>query len=276
MTVRAGVERRRSPSERPMRVEHMWGTAIGVDIRDQLDRAVLDPVIDAVFTWFHRVDDLFSTWREDSEISRIGSGVLRLDDASPEVHTVLALCDRVSVASGGAFDITFGADPRVERRDGLGPLDPSGLVKGWALDQAAVLLGDAGVGNFTINAGGDVITRGRPEPGREWRIGIQHPCMPSAVAATVAGTDLAVATSGRYERGEHIIDPDTGRPPSGLMSVTVITDSLALADGYATAAVVLGTDGMAWLAGVAGAEGMGVTDERTVVTTPGFDRYRLA
>jgi thiamine biosynthesis lipoprotein len=256
-----------------MRVEHIWGTAIGLDIRDRLD-PVMTEVIDAVFAWFHRVDDLFSTWREDSEISRIGSGVLRLDDASPEVHTVLALCDRVSVESGGAFDITFGADPRVERRDGLAPLDPSGLVKGWALDDAAVILHDAGIENFTINAGGDVITSGRPEPGREWTIGIQHPWMPSAVAATVGGTDLAVATSGRYERGEHIIDPDTGRPPSGLMAVTVITDSLALADGYATAAVVLGTEGMTWLTGVTGAEGMGITDARTVVTTPGFGRYR--
>jgi thiamine biosynthesis lipoprotein len=276
MTVRAGVEWRRSGSERAMRVEHIWGTAVGVDIRGRLDTVVTDRVSDAVFAWFHRVDDLFSTWREDSEISRIGSGDLRLDDASPEVHTVLALCDRVSVESGGAFDITFGADPRVERRDGLAPLDPSGLVKGWALDHAAVLLADAGVENFTINAGGDVITRGRPESGREWTVGIQHPWMPSAVAATVAGIDLAVATSGRYERGEHIIDPDTGRPPSGLMAVTVITDSLALADGYATAAVVLGTEGMAWLAGIAGVEGMGITDARTVVTTPGFGRYRRA
>ena len=91
----------------------------------------------------------------------------------------------------------------------------------------------------------------------------------------VGGTDLAVATSGRYERGEHIIDPRTGAPPQGLMSATVVGDELAIADGYATAALVLGREGMEWLAGIGGVEAMGITDDRGVVTTAGFARYRL-
>ena len=187
---------------------------------------------------------------------------------------MLELCDRVSVESGGAFDITVGADPRVTPREGLGVIDPSGLVKGWALDRAAAMLEADGVVNFTINAGGDVVTRGRPVPALEWRIGIQHPWIRDKVATVVAGTDLAVATSGRYERGEHIIDPRTGQPPSGLMAVTVIGDELALADGYATAAIVLGDEGMAWLAGLGDVEAMAITDSRQVVFTDGFERYR--
>jgi thiamine biosynthesis lipoprotein len=253
------------------RVEQIWGTAIGVDVRDRVD-----PVeVDAVFAWFHRIDDLFSTWRDDTEISRLGRGDLRLTDASVEVRTVLALCDRVMEESHGAFDITIGADPRVEPREGFGPIDPSGLVKGWALDRAAASLQRAGAANFSINAGGDVVTRGRPEPGDVWRVGIQHPWDRMSIAAVVGGTDLAVATSGRYERGEHIIDPRTGTHPHGVMAVTVVGDELAIADGYATAALVMGVDGMAWLAERDGFEGMAITDDRTVITTDGFARYRV-
>lgn len=255
---------------RTFRVEQIWGTAIGVDVRDPVATE-----IDAVFAWFRRVDDLFSTWRADTEISRLGRGELRLADTSPEVRAVLSLCDRVMEESHGAFDITIGADPRVEPREGFGPIDPSGLVKGWALDRAGESLRRAGVSNFSINAGGDVLTGGRPEPDEVWRIGIQHPWDRTSVAAVVGGTDLAVATSGRYERGEHIIDPRTGSHPRGVMSVTVVGNELAIADGYATAALVMGAEGMAWLSERDDFEGMAITDDHTVLMTPGFSRYRL-
>jgi len=253
-----------------VRVEHIWGTAIGVDIRDVVDHAL----VDSIFSWFRRVDDLFSTWRPETEISRIGRGELTPDDASVEVRQVLDLCEQIRFDSRGAFDITVGADPRATPRGGLGPLDPSGLVKGWALDRAAGTLQHSGVVNFTINAGGDVITRGRPHPADEWRIGIQHPWVRDKVAAVVAGNDLAVATSGRYERGEHILDPRTGRPPTGLAAVTVIAHDLAHADGYATAAIALGDDGMPWLAGLDHLEAMGITDSGDVILTQGFERFR--
>jgi thiamine biosynthesis lipoprotein len=259
-----------TPSARARRVEHIWGTAIGVDVGDAAD----DEVLDRVFGWFRRVDDLFSTWRDDTEISRLGRGELELRDASPEVHAVLDLSDRITDESRGAFDIRIGADPRVDPQPGRGPLDASGLVKGWALERAAELLLAAGVANFSINAGGDLVTRGRPEPDRLWRVGIQHPWHRHAVAAVVQGTDLAVATSGRYELGEHIIDPRTGRHPTGLMAVTVIGADLALADGYATAAIVLGDEGMHWLATLPDIEALGITDSQAVVTTDGFARYR--
>ncbi len=259
-------------SPRTLRVEEIWGTAIGVDVRDPIRSRILDDV----FAWFRRVDDLFSTWREDTEVMRLARGEMRVHDASLEVREVLRLCDVVKIESRGAFDVTVGADPRVEWRPGLAAIDPSGLVKGWALERAAEMIEAASGRNFTINAGGDVLTRGRPAPGTNWRVGIQHPWTRAAVAAVVEGTDLAVATSGRYERGEHIISPATGSHPTGLMSVTVIGDDLALADGYATAAVVLGPEGMDWIAGVAGVEALGITDDRQVVTTTGFDDHRAA
>ncbi len=118
--------------------------------------------VDRVCAWFRRVDDIFSTWRADSEISRLSRRELTLRHASPELRTVLELCDQVTQDSNGAFDIYVGADPRVEPREGLGPIDPSGLVKGWALQRAAEDLRRAGATNFAINAGGDVITAGEP------------------------------------------------------------------------------------------------------------------
>jgi FAD:protein FMN transferase len=254
------------------RVEERWGTAIGVEVVDDVE----PEVVDALYRWFERVDELFSTWRDDSEISRIGRGELSSRDASAEVATVLALCDDVCRLSAGAFDITFGARAAIEPRPGLGPLDPSGLVKGWAVERAASMLLDAGARRFCINAGGDVAVRGRPSSGDEWRIGIQHPWERDKLAAVVRLVDGAVATSGCYERGDHVVDPRIGKPARGLASVTVVGPDLTMADAYATAAFALGPEGMAWLAERPGVEAMAITDERRVVSTPGFDGYRAS
>ncbi len=250
----------------------MWGTAVSVDVRDGVGAASLE----AVFDWFQRVDDLFSTWRADTEISRIARGELRLEAASPEVRVVLALCEEVRRESNGAFDITFGAHERVPPHPGFGPIDPSGLVKGWAVERAADQLRAAGAKNFSITAGGDVVVRGCPDGESGWRVGIQHPWERDRVAAVLGVVDLAVATSGRYERGDHVFDPRTGLPARGLSAVTVIGTDLALADAYATAALALGNQGMSWLADLPGIEALGITDDRVVVTTPGFGDYRIA
>lgn len=243
-----------------------------MDIRDPVGTVLLDEVV----AWFRRVDDLFSTWRDDSRISRLARHELLLEESGSEVQTVLELCRRVSRLSHGAFDATFATDPRVEQRPGFGPIDPSGLVKGWALERAAALLHAGGVNNFSINAGGDVLTRGRPSPSAQWRVGIQHPTEPHKVAAVIAGTDLAVATSGRYERGDHIIDPRTGAPATDLVAVTVVSQDLAFADGFATAALVLGHDGMDWLAEQPDTEAMAITNSGDMVLTAGFDILRAA
>lgn len=249
----------------------LWGTAITLDVRDPTSTAE----IDRLFAWFQRIDDLFSTWRSDSEISLLASEEISRDRVSAEVDEVLNLCDRLRHESGGAFDIGVGADPRVPRREGLGPVDPSGMVKGWALERGAEMLCGEGVTNFTVNAGGDVITRGHASPGQGWRIGVQHPWQRHKVAAVVELTDLGIATSGRYERGDHIIDPRTGGPARHFMSVTVIAKDLALADGYATAAMVLGGDGLEWLSEHDGVAAMAITSDQSVIVVNDFNRYRV-
>jgi len=240
-------------------------------MRDSISPEVLDDV----FAWFQKVDDTFSTWREDSEVNRLARREVGGNEISDDLRVVLDLCEQVSIDSYGAFDIYVGGDPRVERREGLGPIDPSGLVKGWALQRAAEDLRAAGAERFAINAGGDVVTAGRPEDDSGWLIGVQHPWERQAVAMVLEVSDVGVATSGRYQRGDHIIDPLTGTPATGIMSATVVADDLALADGYATAALVLGEDGPTWLAerGLAAAV---IRDDGSVVVTEALDRYRVS
>jgi thiamine biosynthesis lipoprotein len=146
-------------------------------------------------------------------------------------------------------------------------------VKGWALQRAAEDLRRSGATNFAINAGGDIITAGGPRPGERWRVGIRHPWQRERVAMVLEVSDVGVATSGRYERGDHIIDPRTGEPATGLMSVTVVAEDLALADGCATAALVLGEEGPAWLAERALAS-VAISDDGTTVVTDALRRYR--
>ena len=261
------------------RVEEQWGTVISLEVRARAEDPPVDErAIDECFAWFARVDDLFSTWRPDTEIMRIARGELAVDDADPEVREVLALCEQMRLETGGAFDIAAGAHAKVPPRPGLAPLDPSGLVKGWAVARAGDMLRAAGAAHLFVNAGGDVLTAGHPDgEDARWRVGIQHPWERDRVAAVLEVSDAAVATSGRYERGDHVLDPRTGLPATGLASVTVVGADLAVADAYATAAVVLGpVDGMQWLTTRAGYEAMGITDEHVVLLTPGFARYRVS
>jgi thiamine biosynthesis lipoprotein len=256
------------------RVEEQWGTTISLDVRDDIDPTA----VDACFAWFQRVDDLFSTYRDDTEIMRIARNRLTLEDASPEVREVLDVCEQLRLESDGAFDISVGARAKVPPRPGLAPLDPSGFVKGWAVQRAAEILTAAGASCFFVNAGGDAVVRGAPPESPDgWRVGVQHPWERARVAAVLEVVDRGIATSGRYERGDHVLDPRTGTPATGLASVTVVGPDLGIADAYATAAVVLGpADGMHWLATRAGYEGFGITDSRAVLLTPDFDRYRVS
>jgi thiamine biosynthesis lipoprotein len=179
---------------------------------------------------------------------------------------VLDRCEELRHETNGYFD----ARPVSED-----VLDPSGLVKGWSVDRAAGLLEAAGARSFCIDAGGDVRVRGGAT-GRDWRIGIRHPRQRDRVAAVLAARDLAVATSGAYERGEHIVDPHTGRPPEGVLAVTVVGPDLATADAYATAAYAMGARGPRWTARLRGYGAMTILAGDEVLSTPAFAALRVA
>jgi thiamine biosynthesis lipoprotein len=243
------------------------GMTIGIDVRDRdVDGPVLDDAIARAFAWLHWVDETFSTYKDDSEISRLGRGEIELDECPPEVRQVLARCEELRLETGGFFDARANSN-----RD----LDPSGLVKGWSVEQASALLSESGAVNHCINAAGDVRTRGAPDPGRLWHVGIAHPHQHDALTAVVAVGDGAVATSGIAERGLHVFDPHTGRPVLELASVTMIGDNLADTDAYATAALAMGLDAPDWLAGLSGYEALVIDSGGFQWMTDGFDRYRV-
>ena len=241
------------------------GTVVSLDLRDP---DIPADAVDAVFAHLQDIDARFSTYRPDSEVSRLARGELDPGAASPDVRHVLAVCEQLRRDSDGAFD--------AGRAGRDGGLDPSGYVKGWAVEEAAWRLDDAGVRDYLINAGGDVVARGEATPGHRWRVGIRHPDQPDKVAAVLAVRDGAVATSGTYERGDHIVDPRTGEPARGLRSLTVVGPRLGFVDAYATAAFVMGLAGLRWVVTHPGHEALAITDDGRLVWTEGLARYLVS
>jgi FAD:protein FMN transferase len=246
-------------------VEHVMGMAVSIDLRDPTpdERGA----VRAVVRWLHSVDATFSTYRPDSPISRMARGELTFADAPPLVRYVLSRCRQFKATTDGYFDVRAG-----------GTLDPSGFVKGWAVEQASLLLSQAGCENHLVNAGGDIRARGRPATGRRWRVGISHPLVRDALCAVVEVDERGggVATSGIAERGAHVVDPHTGKAALDLASVTVVGRDVITADVYATAALAMGLAAPVWLASRKGYQAYIVDTTGNEWSTPGWSRHAPA
>jgi thiamine biosynthesis lipoprotein len=232
------------------RVEHIMGTAVSVHLTTPLPETTLARLANGVFAWMRLVDHRFSTYRADSEVNRLHRGEIQLRDASTDLRQVLETCADLWRDTAGSFDVYA-----------TGRLDPSGYVKGWATQVASDRLTEAGCPDHCINAGGDIRLRGHPAPATPWRAGIRDPWRADKLCLVVEGTNLAIATSGVYERGRHIVDPHAGVPATGLRSVTVIGDDLGRCDAYATAALAKGTGGLHYLSLLDGHDYATVTDD---------------
>lgn len=218
------------------------GTVFSLDIREPgCDPAAVDNAI----AWLHRVDDTFSTYKPDSPISRLARGEIDLAGCPAEVDQILTRCHELQTETDGYFSAYA-----------TGRLDPSGLVKGWAIQHVSDLLRAAGSRNHCINGGGDVHCAGSAADGEAWRIGISHPTRPGQLAAVVTGTDIAVATSGTAERGAHIRHPHDLTAPSALASVTIVGKDLGRTDAYATAAFARGPAAPDWISTLEGYQGL--------------------
>ncbi|MFB9339629.1 FAD:protein FMN transferase [Actinoplanes octamycinicus] len=237
------------------------GTVVSIDIADDLPAERLRELIAGTCDWLHEVDARFSTYKEDSEVSRLRRGELTPAAGSADLRLVLDRCADLWRETDGWFDAYAG-----------GPLDPSGYVKGWSVEVASARLAEAGSTRHHINAGGDIRMRGSAPDGGPWRVGIRHPWQADKLAWVLAVREGAVATSGTYERGAHVWNPRTGRPATGLCSVTVTGPDLAVADAYATAALAMGEAGLSWLAGrvAEGYESAAVTEDGRAFTSPGL------
>lgn len=244
-------------------VEHVMGTVVSFDVRvtDESQRRELRDAVARAVDWLHHVDDVFSTFRPDSQISRLGRGESSLAECDGDVAAVLELCAQVGTESNGYFSSMYG-----------GRLDPTGLVKGWAVQRASELLSAAGSTRHCVNGGGDLQAVGEPEPGVGWQIGIAHPLHRLAFASVVVVRDGAVATSGTAERGAHVLDPFTGKPATTLASVTVVGPDLIRTDAYATAALAMGQPARSWLESRAGYEAFAVDADGFGWWTSGYPR----
>ena len=239
----------------------LMGMPITVEV---VDPNVTEAAIENVFAFFRYVDDTFSTYKEQSEISKINRGELGEEAYSDDMKTILALSEQTKQETRGYFDI---------RHNGI--VDPSGIVKGWAILQAAQMLQDAGWSNFYVDAGGDIQVVGT-KGGHPWRIGIRNPFNRSENVKVLTITDKGIATSGTAIRGHHIYDPH--RPQAFLediVSLTVIGPNVYEADGLATAAFAMGKMGISFIEQLPEFEGYMIDAFARATFTSGFERYVL-
>jgi FAD:protein FMN transferase len=239
--------------------ETVMGTVVSFALRPgPLDRSELAAAVRAACAVLHEADAVFSTWNPGSPLSRLRRG----DPPASPPHAmaeVQAACRHAREASGGWFDPW--ALP--------GGYDPTGLVKGWAVDAALATLRRAGLAAALVNGGGDLAAFGVPDPRQAWRAGLRHPWRPHALAAVVEVRG-AVATSGGYERGAHLIDPHTGRAATAAASATVTGPRLALADALATALAVGGDPVVEVIAGLDGYEAYLIRPDGSEAWTSGM------
>lgn len=244
--------------------EIVMGLPVSVLVRGP---AAADPsterAVVALYAELHFADTVFSTYQPGSEISRIRSGQLDVGDASAVVAEAIGLCEQARRDTEGAFDASLPC------ADGQRRLDPSGLVKGWAVERASAALESLDGVDWIVNAGGDVLSRSPSvEP---WRIAIEDPRDRSKFLLALSLTDGAVATSGTSARGAHLIDPRTGEPPThDLLSATVAGPSLTTADVRATALFIDGVPGLATIAELAQYEAVVVLSDGRMLGTPGI------
>jgi thiamine biosynthesis lipoprotein len=240
--------------------EHVMGTVVSFDLRPgELDERSLLDALSTSCAALHDGDAQLSTWKPESPMSRVRRGELGLAEAPPSVAEVLRQGAAARKLSGGWFDPWKMP----------GGVDPTGVAKGWIAERALDELRLAGVAAAMVNAGGDVVAFGHPEPGRGWRIGVTDPRTADGLLAVVE-LDAAVATSGVYERGHHVLDPHSGLPARGLLSATVTGPELALADALATGLVAAGEGDLRSIVALEAYEALVVQDDGTVVATPGF------
>ncbi len=225
-----------------------------------VDDHAREEALHAVFADFTLLDRTFSPYRPDSAVSRINSGDLRLEDAGRLINQAAGLCRLYERATDGYFAASID-----------GRFDPSGLVKGWAIDRACSILDGFGYRDYIVDAGGDVQTRGRNPKRGPWRVGIRHPILRDKVARVVLASGLAVATSGTYEKGEHILDPHTGKPAGAWLSFTVVGPDILQADVYATACCAMGVAGLDFISRVPGYEAYAIGHQSRAFFTDGFE-----
>jgi len=242
--------------------EDVWGTVVTFEIRDEeIDPSVDEAIAEAV-EFCHQVDRWFSTYKLESPISALRMGFATLDQMPDVVRTVLSQCEMLRDLTDGVFD------PWKVK----GGVDPSGYVKGWAADIATDMIVARGFFNVSTNAAGDVTCRGFQSPDQPWVVGVRHPDDPMAVVAVTEVLNGAIATSGEYERGHHILNPRTNKYEVALTSATIVGPDGGIADALATALLIEGADGIRWFSQLPGWSAYLIDGDQANYFGPAFDK----
>ena len=237
----------------------VMGTVVTIDVYAvaPASSSRISSMLEEACLSLREADDVFSTWKVDSPMSRLRRGEITVSMAPPELDDVLGSCSAARELSGGWFDPW--ALP--------GGVDPTGYVKGWAAQRALAGLEDPSVTGAIVNAAGDIASFGGVVPSERFRFGIVNPFATGEVLCVVDGA-TSLATSGAYERGLHLIDPHTGSDEAKVASASVTGPDLGLADALATAVAVAGHEGV--VDGIDGYDAMIVTLDGDIRWTAGF------
>ena len=241
----------------------IMGMPVTIDV---VDARCTTEVLERVFAYFEYVESVFSVFRPETEISKINRGELSIEESSDDVRTIFMLAEETKNATEGYFNIVH---PN-------GTYNPSGLVKGWAIFNAAELLRQEGFIDFYVDAGSDIEMSGHNAHGELWSVGIRNPFGDNRneIVKVVYGSDMGVATSGSYIRGDHIYNPHTGeRASQDVVSLTVVGPNIYEADRFATAGFAMGKNGILFIEKMPGIEGYMITKEGLATETSGFHRY---
>lgn len=236
----------------------IMGMPITVDLADKHAKK---ENLEIIFDYFRSIDERFSPYKKDSEISKINRQEIKKKDYSPDMKTIFHLAEQTKKETQGYFDIKQN-----------GRIDPSGLVKGWAIYSASLILKNSGIKNFFIDAGGDVQVSGKNHEGKDWVIGIQNPFNLREIIKIIRLDNRGVATSGTYIRGNHIYNPHYKNALEEVISLTVIGPNVYEADRFATAAFAMGRIGIYFIEKLAGFEGYMIDKKGIATMTSGFGK----
>lgn len=231
-----------------------------------VDPQVKQSDLDRVYAYFDYVDKKFSPYKPDSELMKINRGEISKSEYSPDMVEILKLAEQTKQETNGFFNV-------VNRR---GALNPSGIVKGWAIHQAAQILWRSGLNNFYVDAGGDIQFSGKNADGELWATGIRSPFKPDTEIVKVLsiGDNKGIATSGTYARGQHVYNPHNKNETfNDIISFTVVGPNVYEADRFATAVFAMGRAGLPFIENLPGLEGYMIDSQGVATMTSDFEQY---
>lgn len=235
---------------------------MGIPITIEIVDSSSEDILNTVFSYFTYVDNKFSTYKETSEITFFNKNKITEKDFSSDMKKIFELAEKTKNETNGFFDIYHN-----------GEYDTSGIVKGWAILNAANILKEKGYKNFYVDAGGDIQVFGKNKKGKHWKIGIQNPFNLKEVVKTIYIYNKGVATSGTYIRGQHVYNPKNNLPITEIVSITVIGPDVYEADRFATAAFAMEKRGINFIENLKGFEGYMIDKMGIATMTSGFETY---